>query len=588
MADKVVNVGGAYLLAEQTTYDDNGTVRDAQLLKTASEGGPQEVWSAGFSGVGATLLDARFGPQRVGTGVTANQTAGALNILTGTTPNSEFFARSLRSFRGSMRLRFSLVASQRIANNNFAVLLADLIADNAAYNIINTTTVDVTATAHGFDATMIGQSALLGGITGAAGIPGRYAIASIPNADTLRFTVAGWPASGTGTLTAFGRNYVRNLVTGTTATNINFDAQRNGWATGDTVGTTLTTASPGLLVANELTGRDVFFYDSLRASTGTPNFVARASRYENIPDANTPLYVFLWSFNGTVAPASTTTFTLSHVAVEEFANVPVYIQGIRANGAVNPLAVSQQGALTIGTLPATPAGTNTIGNVNLHTPVTVNDIVSAAITSTATTAAISPLAGTSYKVQIPVTAVSGTTPTMDVSIEESLDGGTNWFKVYDFPRITAVGSYSSPKLPQTGNRVRYVQTIGGTTPSFTRAINRIQSSDTMPALRQSIDRAISLTTLNAAMTALDAAECNNVQLIIELGTATTPPTIQLEGSDSLGGTGQWYPIGTALLGVASSTVQVTVPNVQANRVRARVSVVGATIGAGYSITLKAF
>jgi hypothetical protein len=63
-------------------------------------------------------------------------------------------------------------------------------------------------------------------------------------------------------------------------------------------------------------------------------------------------------------------------------------------------------------------------------------------------------------VNIPVTAVTGTSPTMDVRIEESDDSGTNWYTVYDFPRITATGIYRSPLIPLVGNRIRYVQTIG--------------------------------------------------------------------------------------------------------------------------------
>ena len=274
------------------------------------------------------------------------------------------------------------------------------------------------------------------------------------------------------------------------------------------------------------------------------------------------------------------------------------------NASINLTMPSGATSQTVAVGSALPAGANTIGAVNiaasqtlatvttvgsaqLSAPVAIADITSAAITSTATTSAIAFSFGASYKVVIPVTAVSGTNPTMDVSVEESLDGGTNWFKVYDFPRITSTGIYSSPKLPQTGNRVRFVQTLGGTTPSFTRAINRLQSSDPVPALRQLIDRAIVLTGLNSTA-ALDAAECNNAQLIIELGTATTPPAIQIEGSDSLGGTGQWYALGPALTGVASSTVQVTVNNIQSNRIRARVTTIGNTIGAGYAITLKGF
>jgi hypothetical protein len=324
--------------------------------------GSQLVWSAGFSAAGSSVLDSRFNAPRVGTGVTYNQGSGSLNVLSGTTTNAEFLAKSIQSFSGSMRLRFSAILSQRIANNNFAILLADSISDNAAYNIINATTVDITVPSHGFDATMIGQFALLGGITGAAGVPGRYAIASIPDSNTLRFTVSGWPASGTGTLCLFGRNYVRNLFTSTTATNVAVDAQRNGWATGDTTATINTTASPGVVIANELTGRDVFFSDGLRATSTTPTFTTRASRYENIPDQSAELYVFIWSFNGTVAPASTTTLTLGHIAVESFPNNPVYIQGFRTQGSVNaiPTTIASGTVTTVSTVTnVTNAGTPT-------------------------------------------------------------------------------------------------------------------------------------------------------------------------------------------------------------------------------------
>jgi hypothetical protein len=339
--------------------------------------GSQLVWTAGFSAVGSSVLDSRFNAPRVGTGVTYNQGSGLLNILSGTTINAEFLAKSTESFSGSMRMRFTATLSQRIANNNFAILLADAISDNAAYNIINATTVDITVPSHGFNATMVGQFALLGGITGAAGVPGRYAIASIPDANTIRFTVSGWPASGTGTLCLFGRNYVRNLFTGTTATNVAVDAQRNGWATGDTTATINTTASPGVLIANELTGRDMFFSDALRATSTTPTFTTRASRYENIPDQTAELFVFIWSFNGTVAPASTTTLTLGHIAVESFPNNPVYIQGFRAQGATNPIpATIQSGTVTTVSTVTTLTGGGAAEDAAAGTnPLTVGGVV---------------------------------------------------------------------------------------------------------------------------------------------------------------------------------------------------------------------
>ncbi len=134
---------------------------------------------------------------------------------------------------------------------------------------------------------------------------------------------------------------------------------------------------------------------------------------------------------------------------------------------------------------------------NLGVPAIQADIASAALTTTTTTAAVTPSFGTTYIVNIPVTAVTGTNPTLDIGVEESDDTGTNWYRVYDFPRITATGIYRSPPLTLRGNRIRYVQTVGGTTPSFTRAINRLQRSDDSPLRGQFIDRSIVVTTLNS-------------------------------------------------------------------------------------------
>lgn len=496
-----------------------------------------------------------------------------------------------------MRMRHTIIASQRIANNNFAVLLADLIGESLTYNINSATSVTVNVPGHTFDATNVGQFVNLGGVTGAAGVPGRYAIASVVAATSITFTVSGWPATGTGTLTLFGRNYVRNLYTGTTATAVNVDAQRNGWATGDTAATINTTASPGTLVQVDITGREIFWSDALRASSTTPNIATRASRYENIPDQNSNLFVFLWSFNGTTAPASTTTYTLASLAIESFSNFPVSIEAFRSLG--------QQNAVPTTVTAALPTGSNTIGAVNIASsqtlatvttvsavtaanlaiPGTTTDVASAALTATTTTSAITPTFGVSYEVNIPVTAVTGTTPTMDVSIEESDDSGTNWFKVYDFPRITTTGAYRSPKLPITGNRIRYVQTLGGTSPSFTRSVVRLQSSDRVGFIRQLVDRSIVLTTLGSVTPSLNTQNCLNLQLQINIGTATTVPTLQLEGSDDGGLT--WYSIGAALAAVASSTVQIIVVDINAQLVRARVSTAGTTVVAGY-VLVKGF
>jgi len=226
-----------------------------------------------------------------------------------------------------------------------------------------------------------------------------------------------------------------------------------------------------------------------------------------------------------------------------------------------------------------------VTSANLGIPGIVADVVSAALTITTTTAAIVPTFGTSYEVNIPVTAVAGTSPTLDVVVQESDDTGVNWFDVYHFQRITATGSYRSPKLLFTGNRLRYVQTVGGAGASFTRAINRLQSSDFCDPIRRLIDRSVNLQSAGAATAGLNVPNCRNAQLMINIGTAVTPPALQLEGSDD-GGL-SWYALGSPLTAVASSTVQLTLIDINAQQIRARVSTAGATVVAGY-VLIKGF
>ena len=540
----------------------------------------QDVETAGFGASGASVIDDMFvQTPKVGTGVTYNQANSSLNIITGVSPNAEFLARSTMSFKGAMKLRFGIVASQKIVNNNFQVSLADLIGENLPFNIVSSTLVDVTLPAHGFTAVNVGQFMNLAGL-GGVGIPNRYAIQSIPNANTIRFTVAGWPASGSGTCTLFGYNQIKNLLSGVATAAVGFDSQRNGWAFGETLATTNSLLSPGTVISNEITGRDVFFQDALRASSTAPNYQTRASRYENIPEQTTPLHVFIWNFNGTVAPASSTTFSLSSLSIEDFANLPIYIQGFRAQGQQNAVPVQlQQSGSSIGNI-------GTVAGATLSGPVILNDIVSAALTTTTTTAAFT-VTGTSYSVNIPVTAVTGTSPSLDVTIQESDDASTNWFNTFSFPRITAAGMYRSPVIPLRGNRIRYVQTVAGTTPSFTRSLNRM-IMNTMPitAISQLIDRSIVLTTLNSVTPSLNVQGATNLQLVLNIGTAATPPQLQLEGSEDNGLT--WYAIGTPLTGVASSTVQFTLATkINAQLVRARVSTIGVTVVMGY-VLIKGF
>lgn len=305
----------------------------------------QYVWHASFSEVGASVLSPNFVAPIVGTGVGYSQANGALAITAGTTTNAEFLTRSTEFWEGSMRMRVSTVLSQRNTNNNFLAILADLIGESLTVTINSSTSITVALPGHTYTAQNVGQFMYIGGIVGEVGVPGRYAIASVVAGVSVNFTVAGWPASGSCTATLFGHSFAKVHFTGTTATNALINTQRRGWANADTTATILTTASPGTIVHMELTGRECFWYDTLRASSATPTVTTRGFRYENTPDDNQHLYLFLWSFNGTSAPTATT-WTISFCAVEKFANTPVYIQGARANGATNPQAVTVQGTVT--------------------------------------------------------------------------------------------------------------------------------------------------------------------------------------------------------------------------------------------------
>ena len=95
---------------------------------------------------------------------------------------------------------------------------------------------------------------------------------------------------------------------------------------------------------------------------------------------------------------------------------------------------------------------------------------SAARTATGTGAAVEVADRGSVRLLLDVTAASGTTPTLDVTIETSYDGSTGWTSLGTFTQKTAVSS----QRKNFGGADRFVRaswTIGGTTPSFTFSVD---------------------------------------------------------------------------------------------------------------------
>lgn len=230
--------------------------------------------------------------------------------------------------------------------------------------------------------------------------------------------------------------------------------------------------------------------------------------------------------------------------------------------------------VTAGTV-TTVATVTSVTAANNAPPLLVADVASAAITTTATTTAVTPASGSAYSVEISVTAASGTNRTMDVSVEESDDSGTNWYKVYDFPRITATGAYRSPVLKLRGNRVRYVQTIGGSSPSFTRVVNRLQSSASTSMYVQLVDNtAALLNTTGNATGAILAEGCEKFNLVVRCASQSAAATVDIQASED--GT-NWVTIAGGTVTTIAGIVRSSVSNVHAKFVRAFVTAQGTTV-----------
>lgn len=112
------------------------------------------------------------------------------------------------------------------------------------------------------------------------------------------------------------------------------------------------------------------------------------------------------------------------------------------------------------------------------------DVLAASATQTATgqTGVLSGYGGAStLRVQVNVTAASGTTPTMTVAIQDTLDG-TNWNTVGITSSLTTTGvtileiGAGLANNHVFADRLRVQWTIGGTTPSFTFEVRACDQS----------------------------------------------------------------------------------------------------------------
>ncbi len=317
---------------------------------------PQKYTDISFSQVGSGLLSPEMTQIRAGSGMTISQGSGNLVVATGTTANAESVFRSVDTFNGALTLKEITTLSQRIANNNFYIELVDVIGDNLAYNIVSMTSVDVTLTAHGYTSKNIGQRMDLCALS-SVGVPMEGVILSLPDANTIRFTVAGYPASGSGTLSLTGYNKIELLYTGTSATQMSFNTRRKGWQNTAATATINTSASGHLASVNTENGVTSLADKTLAAGSAMTN---RTVWDTNNPQPNVDMYLQIRAKNGTTAPASTTTWTIGMVRVEDYIASQVSLVSVRQQSLQTSQPVYVSGA----------AGALAVSGTTTNTPVT--------------------------------------------------------------------------------------------------------------------------------------------------------------------------------------------------------------------------
>lgn len=78
----------------------------------------------------------------------------------------------------------------------------------------------------------------------------------------------------------------------------------------------------------------------------------------------------------------------------------------------------------------------------------------------------------SIRAQLDVTAAAGTSPTLDVVVEDTLDG-TNYNTIGTFAQKTAAGREVINITTPFSDQVRIRWTVGGTSPSFTFSVRAV-------------------------------------------------------------------------------------------------------------------
>lgn len=261
-----------------------------------------------------------------------------------------------------------------------------------------------------------------------------------------------------------GLHCVALLFDGTTATLAKYRVQNGGLTPLDSAATAIPTTASGSYYEIEPFCDEAWFHGGSLDSTNARSNSYR--RHQQIPDPNAYYKIRVRWLNGGVSPASNTNAIFQFVACQDYAELTAEITAGRGQSVAgqaigvqvtNPVAISGN------------PGTRLSG-------ATISTTASAAITTTTTSADLTVGSYRELQIDVSITAASGTTPTYVLSVERK--GSDNiYYPIYSSTSQTGVAKISAAIgaglefNKSFGDIVRIVETIGGTTPSFTRSVS---------------------------------------------------------------------------------------------------------------------
>lgn len=489
------------------------------------------------SGIDTTFWDVVYSSA----GQAYSQSAGHLQMNTTGNAFLETVIRSKQSFHGNMVAKVLLQSLARYFGAGGMFELVDVIGNNLTCTVTSATSATITISSNPFTSENVGQSFYLGGYSGTGVLrPGRYAISAVAGNDVTLTISSG--TAGSGTVCAWGYNYAGFLFTSSGSTSGAVRVHRNGWPS-TTNQSTITTNSTNSTVELQINLEDnmVSFFEQAASdvtSIDTSNLSMKLRALNHVPDPSKEYYLQLRVHTDSTTTSTAYYFFHPNVAVYDTQPVTLFNNKPQSANSAPPTRIIGGTLSTVSTVSTvnTVTTVNTVSAVTSvaqsrpSTPAITSDNVGT-ITSTTTSSTYSPTWGSNYVFTVAVTAASGTNPTLDVAVQATDDIGTNWYTIYEFPRMTGLGRWSSPPIRNNGLDHRFVSTVGGVSPSFTRTIRRSALAVDRNTARSIIDRTIDLNTLNSTSRTMVADYTNRLNILLRCTAQTTAATITFQFSD---------------------------------------------------------